>query len=377
MRRLNFDKMPKGAILGVVGTRPEAIKMSPLFVKMRKANLPLFICSTGQHRDMLEDAFSPFGIFPDLSLDIMKENQSLSYITSKILTDLSELIDNISPVALLVHGDTSTAFSAALAAFFKGVKVFHIEAGLRTGDLTNPLPEEFNRRAIALMAKHHFAPTVRARDSLLAEGVKECDVTVVGNTAIDALAYTVREDYSSELYDLAGGKRLIIVTAHRREVSEEELYSMLLGIRSAVERYEDVITIFPVHRSPRVRKSAENALCGCKKIILTDPLSPFDFHNLLSRAYLAVTDSGGIQEEAAYLGVPTLVIREKTERREAVEAGTVKVCGTHGAEIYMEIKKLLDSPLIRNEMAKPSDAYGGGDACEKILEKLHDLLKIY
>ena len=358
-------------VLLVFGTRPEAIKMCPLVNELKgRDSLHTVVCVTGQHRQMLDQVLRTFSVTPDYDLAIMKEHQTLFDITGAVLERIRPVLTRVKPDVVLVHGDTSTAFATALACFYAGVPVGHVEAGLRTYDIDSPYPEEFNRQAIGLVARYHFAPTQAARDNLLREGKPQNRIFVTGNTAIDALRTTVREDFAHPALDWAQGSRLIVLTAHRRESLGEPMHHMFRAIRRIVDAHPDVKAIYPIHMNPVVRQAAREELGGCDRIRLIEPLDVLDFHNLLARAYLILTDSGGIQEEAPSLGKPVLGLRDCTERPEGVQAGTLKLVGTDEGRIYEAFDQLLSNPAAYARMSTASNPYGDGHACERIADIL-------
>ena len=358
-------------ILVVFGTRPEAIKMCPLVKELKsRPNAETVVCVTGQHREMLEQVLEAFQVVPDFDLSIMKQGQTLYDITSAVLLKMRDVLDSVRPDIVLVHGDTTTSFAAALAAFYMQIPVGHVEAGLRTNNLLSPFPEEFNRQAVDVVADYYFAPTETSKSNLLKEGKNESKIYVTGNTAIDALKTTVREDYSHEVLDWASGSRLIVLTAHRRENLGEPMHRMFRAIRRIVDEHPDVKAVYPIHLNPVVRKAAQEELGGDERIRIIEPLMVVDFHNLLARSYLILTDSGGIQEEAPSLGKPVLVMRDTTERPEGVAAGTLKLTGTEEESIYRAFKELLESEESYNRMAHASNPYGDGRASVRIADAL-------
>lgn len=361
-------------ILLVFGTRPEAIKMCPLVnVLKHDQNAEVYVCVTGQHREMLRQVLDIFGVAPDFDLSVMTEGQTLFSITSRVLEGMKGIIEEVNPDVVLVHGDTTTSFAAALAAFYLQVSVGHVEAGLRTNNLYSPFPEEFNRQAVDVISSFYFAPTEEAKRNLLSEGKNPNKIFVTGNTGIDALSTTVRDDYTSEILDWANGSRLIVITAHRRENLGDPMRHMFRAIRRIVEEYPDVKAVYPVHLNPLVREVARDELGDNDRVRLVEPLDAFDFHNLMARCYMILTDSGGIQEEAPSLGKPVLVMRDTTERPEGVEAGTLKLAGTNEGDIYRLCAELLDSEETYREMSKAANPYGDGHASERIAEiLLHD-----
>lgn len=362
-------------LLLVFGTRPEAIKMCPLVNELTsRGTFKVVVCVTGQHRTMLHRVLDAFGVTPDFDLAIMQEGQTLSHITANVLRGMGGVLEQVKPHGVLVHGDTSTAFSAALACFYSKTPVCHVEAGLRTQDIYSPYPEEFNRQAIGLVAKYHFAPTDTARRNLLTEGKAPDAVFVTGNTAIDALRTTVRPDYTHPHLEWAADSRLIMITAHRRENLGQPMRSAFRAIRRVIEQHADVKAVYPVHLNPAVRQIARAELGGCHRIRIIEPLDVLDFHNFLARSYLVLTDSGGIQEEAPALGKPVLVLRDTTERPEGVTAGTLKLTGTDEAEVYQSFTALLDDGAAYAAMARAVNPYGDGQACRRIADILEERL---
>ena len=356
-------------VLLVFGTRPEAIKMCPVVKAFyQREGVRTVVAVSGQHRGMLDQVLRSFDVVPDYDLDLMREGQSLFDVTSGVLCGMGALFSEIKPDVVLVHGDTTTAFAASLAAYYLKIPVGHIEAGLRTRDIYSPFPEEFNRRAIADIAHWHFAPTLMARDNLLIEGREKGRVFVTGNTVIDALKMTVREDFCHELLDWGYGSRLLLLTAHRRENLGELMRQMLLKIRRTVERYPDVKVICPLHPNPLVQRTARAVFEGCERIRLVDALDCITFHNILSRCYFVLTDSGGIQEEATALGKPVLVMRDTTERPEGVAFGALKLVGKGGETLTRYMRLLLEDTAVYTAMAKASDLYGDGDASRRIVD---------
>lgn len=358
-------------VMLVFGTRPEAIKMCPLVNELKKREgIKTVVCVTGQHREMLDQVLSAFSVVPDYDLSIMKASQTLFDVTSGILTRIQGVLETEKPDVVLVHGDTSTTFATALACFYLQIPVGHVEAGLRTYNLYSPYPEEFNRQAVSLIAKYNFAPTELAKDNLLKEGKCAENIYVTGNTAIDALRTTVRENYHHPELDWAKGSRLIMLTAHRRENLGEPMYQMFRAIKRIVEEQPDLKVIYPVHRNPLVRQAAADVFGEEERFHIIEPLDVLDFHNFLARSYLILTDSGGIQEEAPSLGKPVLVMRDTTERPEGIAAGTLKLVGTKEETIYAEFKRLLSDKSAYEEMAKASNPYGDGHSCERIADIL-------
>lgn len=358
-------------IMLVFGTRPEAIKMCPLVNELKsRKDVEVCVCVTGQHREMLDQVLGAFGVVPDYDLKIMKPGQSLFEITSDVLCGIRDVIVKAEPDVVLVHGDTTTSFSAALAAFYLGIKVGHVEAGLRTWNLKSPFPEEFNRQAVDLVADYYFAPTSVSKDNLLSEGKEESKIFVTGNTAIDALRTTVSSDYVDANLEWAKGSRLVLVTAHRRENQGEPMHHMFRAIRRIVEEFEDVKVLYPIHMNPVVRSIADDELASIGRIRIIEPLDVIDFHNYMNCSYMILTDSGGIQEEAPSLGKPVLVMRDTTERPEGVTAGTLKLVGTEEAGIYTHFRELLTSDEAYESMSQASNPYGDGFASRRIADVL-------
>ena len=360
-------------VLSVFGTRPEAIKMSPLALELaRREHIDPQVCVTAQHREMLDGVLSVFGVAPDYDLDIMRPGQTLADITSRVLSGLGGVFESARPDLVLVHGDTTTTFAAALAAFYAKIPCGHVEAGLRTFDRWSPYPEEMNRRLAGQLCTLHFAPTARNAENLRREGV-EGGVFVTGNTVIDALAYTARgEGFSSpQLRALDfSGRRVIALTCHRRENYGQPMENIFAAVREIAERHPEVLIVYPVHLSPAVRECAGRLLGGVANIALIEPLDAVDMHRLMARSYLVMTDSGGIQEEAPALGKPVLVLRRETERPEAVEAGTVALAGTETADIVRLAETLLADGAAYARMAHAVNPYGDGHACRRIADAI-------
>lgn len=360
-------------ILVIFGTRPEAIKMCPLVLELRGIpSINTVVCVTGQHRQMLDQVLDAFGIEPEFDLAIMEDCQTLEAITSKVLLGIGSVLDEVKPNIVLVHGDTTTSFASSLAAFYRGISVGHVEAGLRTRNLASPFPEEFNRQAVDIVSDYYFAPTEQSKQNLIDEQKPANKIFVTGNTGIDALKTTVRECYSHPELDWADGSRLILITAHRRENLGEPMRNMFRAIRKIVETHEDVKAIYPIHLNPVVRQIAHEELDGCDRIRLIEPLDVLDFHNFLARSFIVLTDSGGIQEEAPSLGKPVLVMRDTTERPEGVAAGTLKLVGTDTQVIAFECEKLLSDREAYEQMSQASNPYGDGRASERIANILLD-----
>lgn len=360
-------------VMLVFGTRPEAIKMCPLVNELKlRDRIKTVVCVTGQHRQMLDQVLDAFCVVPDYDLSIMKDKQTLFDITTNILNRIDEVLDEVKPDIVLVHGDTSTAFVTALACFYKQISVGHVEAGLRTYNILSPYPEEFNRQAVGIIAKYNFSPTELSKQNLLNEGKNPDSIYVTGNTAIDALKTTVREDYTHPELEWAKDSRLIMITAHRRENLGKPMQNMFRAIRRVMDKHSDVKAIYPIHMNPVVRRAAEEELGDCDRIHIIEPLDVLDFHNFLSRSFMILTDSGGIQEEAPSLGKPVLVMRNTTERPEGIKAGTLKLVGTDEQVIYENFKLLLENQTAYEAMAKASNPYGDGLACKRIADILEE-----
>ena len=358
-------------IMLIFGTRPEAIKICPLIQELRRRpSLRTVVCVTAQHRQMLDQVLEAFRIVPDYDLNIMKDRQTLFDLTVNILSAVREVLEKERPDVVLVHGDTSTAFVSSLACFYLGIPVGHVEAGLRTYNLQSPFPEEFNRQAVGIISRYHFAPTPLARDNLLREGKPASSVFVTGNTVIDALRQTVRADYSHPELDWVGDHRLIFITAHRRENLGQPMRRMFRAIRRVLEEHSDCRALYPIHMNPAVRQAAVEELGGCDRIHLIEPLDVLDCHNFESRACLCLTDSGGIQEECPSFGVPVLVMRDTTERPEGVDAGTLKLVGTEEETIYRAFTRLLEDEEEYRRMSQAVNPYGDGQACGRIADIL-------
>lgn len=363
-------------IMMVFGTRPETIKMAPVVKELQsRPYIQTIVCVTAQHRQMLDQVLHAFEIVPDYDLDIMQRGQTLSDITTRVLNGLEDIMKSEKPDIVLVHGDTTTTFAAALAAYYQQIPIGHVEAGLRTYQKYSPYPEEMNRQMVGVMADLHFAPTSKSMENLLREGKRKENIIVTGNTAIDALKTTVRDDYRSELLDWAEGSRLIVLTAHRRENLGQPMYLMFRAIKRIIDQYEDVKMVYPVHLNPIVQKAAHEVFGDDSKIRLVEPMDVVDFHNLLSRSYLILTDSGGIQEEAPSLGKPVIVLRDTTERPEGIDAGTLKLAGTDEMKIYQLIDELLNDSNEYQRMSSAVNPYGDGKASKRIADTIIDRLK--
>ena len=357
----------------VFGTRPEAIKMCPLVNELKKcADIKTVVCVTGQHREMLDQVLNVFNVVSDFDLSIMKESQTLFDITTNILNKIKYVLQEVKPDVVLVHGDTSTTFVTALACFYMQIPIGHVEAGLRTNNIYSPYPEEFNRQAVSIVSKYNFAPTELAKNNLLKEGRDANSIFVTGNTAIDALKTTVSNDYTHPELEWAKDSRLIMITAHRRENLGEPMHNMFRAIRRVLDEHPDVKAIYPIHMNPAVRKAAQDELGNCDRVHIIEPLEVIDFHNFLSRSYMILTDSGGIQEEAPSLGKPVLVMRDTTERPEGIDAGTLKLVGTDEEIIYNNFKILLENNIEYNKMSTASNPYGDGFACQRIVKILSE-----
>lgn len=358
-------------ILVVYGTRPEAIKMCPLILEMKnRPEIECVVCLTGQHREMLDQVNGLFGIKADYDLNIMQESQSLADITSKVLQGLDHVLNKEKPDVVLVHGDTTTSFAAALAAFYRNIPVGHVEAGLRTYNMKAPYPEEFNRQAVDLICDYYFAPTETAKEHLMKERKDPKDIFVTGNTVIDALKTTVDDSFSDENIEWAKGSRLILLTSHRRENIGENMKHIFEAVNAIVDEYPDVKVIYPLHKNPKVREIAYKYFKDNDRVRLIEPLDVYHFHNYIQQCFLIMTDSGGVQEEAPSLGKPVLVLRENTERPEGVAAGALKLVGVEKESIYRGVKELLDNRETYSKMSRSSNPYGDGNASKYIVDAL-------
>lgn len=361
----------KKKIMCVFGTRPEAIKICPLVNEMKKREgLEVLVCVTAQHRQMLDQVLETFGVVPDYDLNIMKERQTLFDITTNILDGIRSILEEVRPDVVLVHGDTSTSFVTALACFYLQIPVGHVEAGLRTYNIYSPYPEEFNRQAVGIVSQYNFAPTQLAAQHLKAEGKNLDKIYITGNTVIDAMQHTVKEDYTHPELDWVGDGKLIFITAHRRENLGEPMHRMFRAIRRVLDEHPECKAVYPIHMNPVVRQAAEEELGDCKQIHIIEPIDVFDCHNFEARSFLCLTDSGGIQEECPSYGVPVLVMRDTTERPEGVDAGTLKLVGTDEEMIYKTFKLLLEDEVEYNKMSHACNPYGDGHACERIADIL-------
>lgn len=359
-------------VMSIFGTRPEAIKMAPLVKELeRRKEIESIVCVTAQHREMLDQVLNTFDIKPDYDLNIMKQGQSLADVTTRALVGLEEVIKDVKPDIVLVHGDTTTTFAGALAAFYNQVAIGHVEAGLRTYDKYSPFPEEMNRQCVDRMTDMYFAPTEISKNNLLKENIDESKIYITGNTAIDAMSTTVDENYTHpELDWINAGERMILLTAHRRENLGEPMRHIFRAIKRVVDEFSNVKVIYPIHMNPRVREVANEVFGDADRVKLIEPLEVFDFHNFQNKSYIILTDSGGIQEEAPSLGKPVLVLRDTTERPEGIKAGTLKLVGTDEDVIYEETKKLLLDKKEYEKMSKASNPYGDGHASERIVDAI-------
>lgn len=353
----------------VFGTRPEAIKMCPLVKELKtREKLNTVVCVTGQHREMLDQVLTAFDVVPDYDLSIMKAKQTLFDVTINILEKMKDVLEQVKPDVVLVHGDTSTTFVTALACFYLQIPVGHVEAGLRTYNIYSPYPEEFNRQAVGIVSNYNFAPTEMSKKNLIKEGKNPSTIYVTGNTAIDALKITVRDDYCHEHLEWVADSKLIMITAHRRENLGEPMRNMFRAIKRIIDEKPDIKAIYPIHMNPVVREAAQEILGDTDRIRIIEPLEVLDFHNFLSRSHLILTDSGGIQEEAPSLGKPVLVMRYTTERPEGISAGTLKLVGTNEEVIYKAFKRLLEDQNEYDKMSKASNPYGDGFASRRIVD---------
>ena len=347
--------------------------MCPLVNELKsRKNIKTIVCVTGQHRQMLDQVLEAFNVIPDYDLSIMKDKQTLFDITTNILNKIKDVLEEVRPDVVLVHGDTSTTFVTALACFYMQIPVGHVEAGLRTYNIYSPYPEEFNRQAVSIISKYNFAPTELSKANLLKEGKDERSIYITGNTAIDALKTTVRADYSHPELEWASDSRLILITAHRRENLGQPMHNMFRAIRRVMDEHSDIKAIYPIHMNPIVRQAADEELGGCDRIHIIEPLEVLDFHNFLAKSYMILTDSGGIQEEAPSLGKPVLVMRDTTERPEGIRAGTLKLVGTDEEVIYNNFKELLENEMTYKTMSQASNPYGDGFACKRIADILEN-----
>ncbi|MCU7357829.1 UDP-N-acetylglucosamine 2-epimerase (non-hydrolyzing) [Enterococcus dispar] len=358
-------------IMTIFGTRPEAIKMAPLVKAIEDdSRFESLVAVTAQHREMLDQVLNIFDIVPDYDLDIMKNGQTLTDITSRVLRELDSVINDSKPDIILVHGDTTTTFAASVAAFYHQIKIGHVEAGLRTWNKYSPFPEEMNRQLTDILSDIYFAPTVESKQNLLRENQSEKNIFITGNTAIDAMKYTIDKEYKNEILSENKDKKIILVTMHRRENLGSPMVSVFKAINRLIEKFEDIVVIFPIHKNPKVRDLADKVLIKSNRIKLIEPLDVVDFHNFASHSYMILSDSGGVQEEAPSLGVPVLVLRDTTERPEGVEAGTLKLVGTDEDTVYMEAEKLIIDSAEYEKMSRASNPYGDGNASLRILDSI-------
>ena len=358
-------------VMTIFGTRPEAIKMAPLVKELEKREeIECIVCVTAQHREMLDQVLNIFDIKPKYDLNIMQSGQTLTHITSRVLMGLDEIIKEEKPNIILVHGDTTTTFAGALAAFYNHVDIGHVEAGLRTYDKYSPFPEEMNRQMVDRVSDMFFAPTEISKNNLLKEDIQENKIYITGNTAIDAMKYTINKDYQHELFDWIGDDKFVLLTAHRRENLGEPMYNIFRAIKKIINENKDVKVIYPIHMNPKIREIANEVIGNEERIKIIEPLEVVDFHNFINKSYLILTDSGGIQEEAPSLGKPVLVLRNTTERPEGIEAGTLKLVGTDEEVIITETNILLNNKEEYNKMSEASNPYGDGTASEKIVDAI-------
>lgn len=368
--------MGKIKVMTVFGTRPEAIKMAPLVKELKsRPEIEQITCVTAQHRQMLDQVLETFHIVPEYDLDIMKQGQTLNEVVQRVLGSIGEVLEKERPDIVLVHGDTTTTFAGALAAYHSQIAIGHVEAGLRTWNKYSPFPEEMNRQMVGCLADMHFAPTEVSAKNLRDEGKKEENIYITGNTAIDAMATTVDENYENPIFDWIGDDRMILLTAHRRENLGEPMYHIFRAIKRIIDEFADVKVVYPIHMNPKVRQIAKEVFDDCDRVRLIEPLEVFDFHNFQNKSYLIMTDSGGIQEEAPSLGKPVLVLRDTTERPEGIKAGTLKLTGTDEEVIYNETKKLLSDKEAYNAMSHASNPYGDGHASERIADAIIEKFK--
>ena len=363
-------------VMTVFGTRPEAIKMAPIVKELKsRKEIKCIVCVTAQHRQMLDQVLNVFDIQPDYDLDIMKQGQTLSDITSRVLVGLENVIKEERPDIILVHGDTTTTLAGAMAAFYNQVKIGHVEAGLRTWNIQSPFPEEANRQMVDCITDFYFAPTEKSKENLLKEGKDETKIYVTGNSAIDALKTTVTKEYKNEILDWLGEDKLILLTAHRRENLGEPMRHMFRAIKRVIDENEGYKVVYPVHLNPLVRQVADEVFNGDEKVKLIEPLEVIDFHNFLNKAHIILTDSGGIQEEAPSLGKPVLVLRDTTERPEGIEAGTLKLATTDENRIYELLTELVNNEDEYNKMAKAANPYGDGTTSKQIADIIIENMK--
>jgi len=356
-------------VMTIFGTRPEAIKMAPLVKELEKREeIKSIVCVTAQHREMLDQVLDVFNIKPDFDLNLMKQGQTLGDITTRALNGLEEVINKVEPDIVLVHGDTTTTFSGALAAYYNQIAIGHVEAGLRTHDKYSPFPEEMNRQMVSCLADMNFAPTELSANNLRREQRKEDSIYITGNTVIDAMATTIKENYTHEIFDWVGNDKMILMTAHRRENLGDPMRNIFKAVKRIVEEFPNVKVVYPVHLNPKVQEVANEILASCANVKLIEPLEVVDMHNFMNKAHIILTDSGGIQEEAPSLGKPVLVLRDTTERPEGIEAGTLKLVGTDEELIYSNTKLLLTDKNEYEKMSEASNPYGDGEASRRIVD---------
>ena len=368
--------MKKIKVMSIFGTRPEAIKMAPLIKELEtREEIESIVCVTAQHREMLDQVLNTFSIKPDYDLNIMKKGQTLSEITARVLRGIEEVLEKEKPNIVLVHGDTTTTFASALAAFYQQISIGHVEAGLRTYNKYSPFPEEMNRQMVDCLTDMYFAPTNLSKENLVKEGISPEKIYITGNTVIDAMSKTVDSNYKNEILDWVGNDRLILLTAHRRENLGENMYRIFNAVNKIVNEFDDVKVIYPMHLNSKVREIAQEVLGNNAKVKLIEPLEVFDFHNFQNKAYLILSDSGGVQEEAPSLGKPVIVLRDTTERPEGIEAGTLVLAGTEEANIYKITKNLLEDENKYKAMSKAVNPYGDGKASERIVDAIIEKFK--
>lgn len=368
--------MKKIKVMSIFGTRPEAIKMAPLIKELEtRKEIESIVCVTAQHREMLDQVLNTFSIKPDYDLNIMKKGQTLSEITARVLRGIEEVLEKEKPNIVLVHGDTTTTFASALAAFYQQISIGHVEAGLRTYNKYSPFPEEMNRQMVDCLTDMYFAPTNLSKENLIKEGIPSEKIYITGNTVIDAMSKTVDPNYKNEILDWVGNDRLLLLTAHRRENLGENMYSIFNAVNKIANEFDDVKVIYPMHLNSKVREIAQEVLGKNDKVKLIEPLEVFDFHNFQNKAYLILSDSGGVQEEAPSLGKPVIVLRDTTERPEGIEAGTLVLAGTEETNIYKITKNLLEDENKYKEMSKAVNPYGNGKASKRIVDAIIEKFK--
>ncbi len=368
--------MKKIKVMSIFGTRPEAIKMAPLIKELEtRKEIESIVCVTAQHREMLDQVLNTFSIKPDYDLNIMKKGQTLSEITARVLRGIEEVLEKEKPNIVLVHGDTTTTFASALAAFYQQISIGHVEAGLRTYNKYSPFPEEMNRQMVDCLTDMYFAPTNLSKENLIKEGIPAEKIYITGNTVIDAMSKTVDRNYKNEILDWVGNNRLLLLTAHRRENLGENMYSIFNAVNKIANEFDDVKVIYPMHLNSKVREIAQEVLGKNDKVKLIEPLEVFDFHNFQNKAYLILSDSGGVQEEAPSLGKPVIVLRDTTERPEGIEAGTLVLAGTEETNIYKITKNLLEDENKYKEMSKAVNPYGDGKASKRIVDAIIEKFK--